>query len=261
MPLLRWIHKSWNVFWISFGILGLTVFIIGLLGFGILQLKATKTYIATRIEQNFNSKYNGVLTIGQLSGIMPMSFDLEDVNLYPDSSSIKPVFNAENLTASLNLFALLRQEFIVTGLNLNTPTVIIDSENRTEFLAAITKKEQFLLEDPTEVDRPFFEILAPSVTVRSGTVILRNVFDKPQTFTSSDSLTFKDINLAMFFEYKAAQRFLDIDNLSMSIPELDIGNAQMYGQVYNNDRFLEFNSFNFNTNDASLKRSEERRVG
>ncbi|MFA5669275.1 MAG: hypothetical protein WC967_08525 [Balneolaceae bacterium] len=255
MPLLRWIHKSWNVFWISFGILGLTVFIIGLLGFGILQLKATKTYIATRIEQNFNSKYKGVLTIGKLSGIMPMSFDLEEVNLYPDSSSVKPVFHAENLSASLDLFALLRQEFIVTGLNLNTPTIIIDSENRTEFLAAITKKEQILIEEPDEIDAPFFEILAPSVTVRSGTVILRNVFDKPQAFTSSDSLTFKDINLAMFFEYKAVQRFLDIDNLTMSIPELDIDNAQMYGQVYNNDRFLEFNSFNFNTNDALLKLS------
>lgn len=255
MPILRWIHKSWNVFWISFGIIGITVFIISLLGFGIMQLKVTKTYIATRIEQNFNSKYKGVLTIGKLSGIVPMSFDLEEVNLYPDSSSVNAVFHANNLSASLDLFALLRQEFIVTGLNLNTPTIIIDSENRTEFLAAITKKEQLLLDEPDELENPFFEILAPNVTVRSGTVILRNVFDKPQAFTGSDSLTFKDIDLAMFFEYKAVQRFLDIDHLSMNIPELDIDNAQMYGQIYNNDRFLEFNSFNFNVNDAFLKLS------
>ncbi len=253
MPLLRWLHKSWNAFWISFGIIGLLLIVIGAIGFGILQLQVTKTYIATQIEKNFSSKYEGVLTIGQLRGIVPMSFELKEVNLYPDSSSTEAVFHADSLSASLDIFALLRQEFVVTGLSVSAPTVIIDGTKKDAFLAAIKKKPEITLTDKEEAEKPFFEILAPNVIVRSGTVIIRQLFKPHQTFSSSDSLTFKDIELSMFFEYKSSQRFLDINNLTMSIPELDVPKAQVYGQIYNNNRFLEFNSFNLNTSDTYLK--------
>ena len=253
MPLLRWLHKSWNAFWVSFGIIGLTLIFIGAIGFGILQLKVTKTYIATRIEKNFSEKYEGVLTIGQLRGIVPMNFELKEVNLYPDSSSTEAVFHADSLSANLDVFALLRQEFIVTGLSVDAPTLIIDGTNKDAFLAAIKKKPEIAITDKEEAEKPFFEILAPNVIVRSGTVIIRKLFETPKSFTTSDSLSFRDINLSMFFEYKSTQRFLDINNLTMRIPEFDIPKAQVYGQIYNNNRFLEFNSFNLNTSDTYLR--------
>ncbi len=243
--MVRWIHKVWNVFWAVVATLTIVIVFGGLATFLFIQTETSKTFIANRIEQNFSDKYNGVFTIGKLDGLIPFRIELEDVNLYPDSSSIQSVFKSDSISASLNVPALLRNRFIVTGLTVESPEVLIDSESETSLLYALKKKESNLISDSADASAPFFEIVAPNVKLNYGEVLLRNAFKDQGSEFYQDSLLITDINLAMFFEYRKDERFVDIENLTFETENFDLGRSIIYGQVYSDDRFLEFNSFNF----------------
>ena len=243
MPVVRWLYKSWKAFWAIVVVLFLTATIGSGILFGLIQLEPAKTYIANRIENNFSEKYNGVFTIGKLDGLIPFRIELKDVNLYPDSSSIEAVFSSDSISANLNVPALFQQRFVVTGLNIESPKIIIDSESNASLFYALKKKPVEIINDSVDVKAPFFEILAPNVTISDGYVLIRNAFGASKFTSNTDSLTIKDLNLSMFFEYQENERFLDIETLSFVVDE--IGRSQIYGQIYSDNQFLEFNSFNF----------------
>lgn len=252
MPVVRWLHRFWNAFWAMMAVLVVTVTIGSGIIFGLIQTKSVKSYIATRIETNFSEKYNGVFTIGELDGLIPFRFELKDVNLYPDSSSIESVFSSDSISANLNVPALFQQRFVVTGLNIESPKVTIDSETKVSLLYALKKKPVELKDDSLDVKTPFFEILAPNVKIIDGYILIRNAYN-PSRFTSNtDSLSIRDLNLSMFFEYQENERFLDIETLSFVSDEIGLGRTQIYGQIYSDDRFLEFNSFNLISLDSYL---------
>lgn len=252
MPVVRWLHKFWNAFWAIVTVLLVTVTLGGGIMFGLIQLEPAKSYIATRIEKNFSEKYNGVFTIGELNGLIPFRIELRNVNLYPDSSSIESVFYSDSISANLNVPALLQQRFVVTGLNIVSPKITIDPESNNSLLYALKKKNLVLKADSVDAKTPFFEILAPNVTISDGHILVRNAYE-PNKFTSNtDSLVIKDINLSMFFEYQEKERFLDIETLSFVADEIGLGRTQIYGQIYSDSQFLEFNSFNFINQDSYL---------
>ncbi|MFY0682925.1 MAG: hypothetical protein JXR20_00125 [Balneola sp.] len=252
MPVVRWLHKTWNAFWAVVAAIIITVTIGGGIIFGLIQLEPAKTYIAERIERNFSEKYNGVFTIGELDGLIPFRIELKDVNLYPDSASVEPVFNSDSVSADLNVLALFQERFVVTGLNIESPKVTIDPESINSLLYALKKKILIQTKDSTDAKTPFFEILAPNVTISDGQILIRNAY-KPSRFNSyTDSLTIKEINLSMFFEYQQDERFLDIETFSFIADEVGLSRTQIYGQIYSDNQFLEFNSFNFINQESYL---------
>lgn len=252
MPVVRWLHKFWNAFWAIVAVLLVTATLGGGIMFGLIQLEPAKSYIATRIEKNFSEKYNGVFTIGELDGLIPFRIELKNVNLYPDSSSVESVFYSDSISANLNVPALFQQRFVVTGLNIESPKITIDPESKNSLLYALKKKNLVLEVDSVEAKTPFFEILAPNVTISDGYILVRNAYE-PSRFTSNtDSLTIKNLNLSMFFEYQEKERFLDIETLSFVADEIGLGRTQIYGQIYSDNQFLEFNSFNFINQDSYI---------
>ena len=252
MPIVRWLHKTWNTVWAIIAVVVLTVVFGSGIIFGLAQLESAKSYIATRIEKNFSEKYNGVFTIGELDGLIPFRIELRDVNLYPDSSSVQSVFSSDSVAANLNVPALFQQRFVVTGLSIEEPKIIIDPESEVSLLYALKKKPITVLSDSSEKKTPFFEILAPSVTISNGSILIRNAFE-PTEFTSyADSLHIKELDLSMFFEYQQEERFLDIETMTFVTDEMNIGRTQIYGQIYSDNNVLEFNSFNFINQDSYL---------
>jgi hypothetical protein len=250
VPLVRWLHKFWNTFWSIVAVLFVTATIGGGILFGVIQLEPAKTYIANRIENNFSQKYNGVFTIGELDGLIPFRIELKNVNLYPDSSSIESVFSSDSISANLNVPALFQQRFVVTGLNIQSPKITINSESNTSLFYALKKKPVVVKADSVEAKAPFFEILAPNVSISDGTILIRNAYEPSELTSNADSLSIKELNLMMFFEYQENERFLDIETLSFIADEIGLGKTQIYGQIYSDERFLEFNSFNFINNES-----------
>ena len=258
---IRWLYKTWSFFWGFIGITIMVVVVLAIAGFGALQLPSTKTYIANQAEERFNNSYQGVLTFGAIQGTIPFNFELYDVSIYPDSSSYIPVFHADTITASLDVWALVRNRFLITGMNVGSPSVIFDSESDNSFLRAIQRKDNgtSITVEGEELEdvESFVEILAPSMVVRNGTAVFRNVVTDSSVFLPSDSLTLRTIDLEMFLDYNSEQRFLDIEHLSMRSPELGNTSINLYGQIFNDSRFLEFNAFNIRSGRSVLNFSGE----
>ena len=60
-----------------------------------------------------------------------------------------------------------------------------------------------------------------------------------------------------FFEFGATQRFMDIGELSFWVPEANIERIDLFGQIFNDERYLELNAFNISTANNSLGFSAE----
>ncbi len=252
----RWVHRAWKIFWTVLGILILVCTVLGLVGFGILQLPASKSYIASKIEDNFNTQFNGVLKLGEFSGVFPVDFEFKEVAIYPDSSSFEPVFLTDAVTASIDFWALFRNQFIISDLEIKNPKLILRQNAQQSLIYAVKRKPaEENLATSEEAPERVFEILAPSLTISGG----KMVFDHPQESLSDgvDTLAIQDIYVQLFFEYKRDSRFLDIDRLNFSIPQYDIENGSAFGQIFNDERFLEFNAFSIRAGSSALDFSSE----
>ncbi len=246
----RWLHRTWKLFWTILGVFILACTILGLISFGILQLPASKSFIASKIEDNFNDQYTGILKLGEFSGVFPVDFEFKEIAIYPDSSSFRPVFSTDTVNASIDFWALFRNQFILSDLEIKNPKIFLQQIPDQSLASALQQKHSFedgsLTEESSETR---FEILAPSLTISGGEVVL----DNPEGgISGEDTLAIKDIEMQLFFEYKRDSRFLDIDRLNFSIPQYDIENASVFGQIFNDDRFLEFNAFNIRAGSSAL---------
>ncbi|MEX0608984.1 MAG: hypothetical protein WD016_05105 [Balneolaceae bacterium] len=254
MTYLRWLHKTWNFFWTFIGVLILTIAIVCGLIFGALQLKPVEQFIAGEIEQEFSKNFNGVLSIGELDGLLPVLFQLKDVRVYSDSSEYNPVFEASAIDANLDLFSVFKKRLSIKGLWVENPMLIIDPDSSFSIKHAFSRADS---QSGNETEPALFQILIPSVEVENGTVHLNNVFKNGIGDLETDSLTIKNIDLAMFFEFSEGQRFLDISRFTFDIPELEVNDGYLFGQIYNDSQYLEFNAFNVNLANSRLKFSGE----
>jgi len=59
--------------------------------------------------------------------------------------------------------------------------------------------------------------------------------------------------MQMFVEFTNEQRFLDIDNVYFSIPELEIEDFRAFGQIYNDARFFEVNALTLAHENSSVR--------
>jgi len=253
---IRWLHKMWSTIWTFIGVtIGVLVLVL-VLAFGVLQLPTSKNYIVNKIEERYNKQHFGVLKLGDFSGTLPINFQFDSINLYPDSTSFNPVFSSDTVSATLDFWAIFSNRFVVNGLQIDSPRLRISNDTSRSVLKSIRKRESFnLSENDTTDSETFIEILAPSVTIENGFIVIENPL--PNLPDAPDSLTFRNLNLNMFLDYNSTGRFIDIDRLDVEIPELDIEKAGLFGQVYNDDRFLEFNAFNVRFGNSLLNFSGE----
>ncbi len=253
---IRWLHRMWSTMWTFIGVTIGVLLLVFILAFGVLQLPASKNYIVNKIEERYNNQHFGVLKLGEFSGTLPVSFQFDSINLYPDSTSFNPVFSSDTVSATLDFWAIFSNRFVVNGLQINSPRLRITNDKSRSILKSIQKRESFTIsKNDTTESETFLEILAPSVTIENGFIVIENPL--PNLPDSPDSVTLRNLNINMFLDYNSTGRFIDIDRLDVEIPELDIKKAGLFGQVYNDDRFLEFNAFNVRFGNSLLNFSGE----
>lgn len=258
MIYLRWLHKSWNVFWTFIGVLVLTLAIcIGSI-FGALQLQPVKDRIAIELQEQFSAKYEGVLTIGSINGFLPFNIEMEDVILYQDSSAYVPVFEASEVSASLDVLSIFRNRMLVRSLRINNPATVFDTRSEYSIDKAFAVKDGEGGRELASSSSDFgFQVIIPSVVIQNGNIVLKNISKPGNAFTSSDSLRIQDIQMDMFFEFTEDQRFIDINRVQFDAPEAGLSSVEMYGQIYNDNQFFELNAFNISTQNSSIRFSTE----
>jgi len=265
MPLLRLLHRAWNIFWVTvLSALALILFLLTL-GIGVAQLPVTKNYLVDTIEGEFAERFQGVLTIGSMEGFIPLEFKFSDIRLYTDSTAINPVFLTDSLTANIDVALLVQRRIVINGLQMNSPYIDFrKSAGIPAILQAFTAKESLnnnaqdsLTEKRTSQDE-FLEIISPVAIIKDGIIDLGSFGDASNT-NLPDEWRMEELNAEMFIQYNADERFLDIEKMNFDLPGFDPAPVELFGQVYNNDEFFEFNAFNLNFEKSSVNLSGEAR--
>jgi hypothetical protein len=97
----------------------------------------------------------------------------------------------------------------------------------------------------------------PAVVIENGNFTYRNALEQNNRFSEGDSIQFTNVQMDLFFEFTEEQRFVDINKIQFGIPELDIPSVELFGQIYNDARFLELNALNLLVGNSAIRFSGE----
>ena len=261
---LRWFHKIWKYFWTIF----LTALLVAMIAaggvLGVLQMQVTKNYLAERVEANFGNTYNAQLEVEELDGLIPFNLMLRNVRVIDNSGldSLKrdTLINIESVNASLDVWSLFQNKISITGFSVNSPGIKFLSDGSGGYTLGNSLTRKIAAEDISTEESgwtPNIEIVAPQMTVNNGQVFIEKLYGKNQNISLPEPLEIKNINTAMFLEVSETQLFWDIENLEATIPGMQAGKISVNGQVYNDDRFLEFNGFNLFAGNSEIRLNGE----
>ena len=243
----RWLHKSWKYFWgILFSLL-FAVLVLGGLALGLLQLDATQSYLSDQIKQQFERSYNAELKIGEIDGFLPFQFNMSNVVLTrSDSTSADTLIAVEQVNSTIDVWGLMQNRVSITGFTVENPRINLKTNRQGKLTFLEPKEGTDKRTDATDQQGGWFGnvgIIAPSVQITNGTATVdlsgsgKNVANLPPKFRLSN------ISASMFIDWSSQQRYLDIESFTADAENLNMDRLELSGQFYNDDRYLEFNSF------------------
>ena len=131
----RWLYKAWRYFWNTISVLLLVIVLACSLTYGIVQLPFTKEYMVEIIEDSFNKNRVMQLEIEKLTGHIPFSFSLYDLNIYSDSTNSERILRIDSVQTSMDIASWLNGRLLFSSLEINSPEITIDlNENYSDAL-------------------------------------------------------------------------------------------------------------------------------
>lgn len=250
----RWLHNIWKYFWtIVLTVLFVIVFLAGGI-FGLLQLDTSKLYITERIEAEFQKQYKNNLSIGELDGFLPFNMEFQDVVITTsDSIRSDTLVNINRINSEVDVWGLLQNRLIITGFSVDEPVVTLRRDDADEII--FLEKKTTASGEAAQSNRmivPRVEIIAPMVSILNGRLFFEPVNGRIRSGNLPDSYAVENINADFFLELTDEQRYLDIEHFSAYSDDLDMREINLNGQVYNDNRYLEFNSLNIRTGNSNL---------
>jgi len=242
----RWLHKSWKYFWgIVFSLL-LTILLVVAAAIGLLQLDVTQDYITDRIEQQVEHTYKADLSIGDLDGFLPFQLNLHDVMLTrTDSASSDTLLTVQQMSSKIDVWGLLQKKVTITSFSVDKPKLRLrsDAQGKIRLLERNPEPSKGTSKSGREPWLSSVEIVAPGVSVKDGAVYLESTTTKNQIGNLPPSFSLSNIQTELFVDWSNHQRYLDIESFSAKTSNLKMGQIEFSGQLYSDDRYLEFNSF------------------
>lgn len=244
--LYRWIHKSWKYFWsFIFALLLIVVILLGAL-LGALQLDMTQNYLADRIEQQVQQRYKATLSVGEIDGFLPFRLNMHDVVLVQkDSANADTLASVNRIGSQIDVWSLLQNKVSITGFSVDRPRLWLRSgdEGKMKFLEHRESRTKTPDAQDKEPWLSTVEIIAPNVKITDGAIHLESSTKRTQIANLPQSFSLSDINTALFVDWSEEQRYLDIESFSAKTSNLEMESLAFSGQLYSDNRFLEFNSF------------------
>lgn len=244
---LRWIHKIWVALWRIILVLSIIILVVGGGTFGILQLDRSKAYLSNRLENEFNKAFYGKLSIGKLDGIIPFQIDLTDVRIADSDSSVtsdpKPVVAIDSVAIDLDLWDLIRKNLTITGFDIKKPVVRLISKGDSTYTLNHAFKSRIPRRSNQENLITQIEVVAPLMTLKNGQFYIDRFHHNSGKLNLPQPFKIDSLNIDMFLEMSQKQRFLDIEQISAYIPNVKTDHLNISGQIFNDQRYLEFNGF------------------
>lgn len=219
--------------------------LIGGIAIGVLQLDVTQNYLANRIETQLEQTYKADLSIGDIEGFLPFHLRLNDVVLSRvEDESTDTLLTINQINSEIDVWGLLQNRLTIVGFSVERPQAWLTS-NEQGRLVLLEPKPRTEIKEERDRD-PWLsrvEIVAPNVNITNGELTLEAETRRHQIGNLPLNFTLKNINSSLFVDWSAFQRYLDIESFTAVSENLEVGDLAVSGQLYNDERFLEFNSF------------------
>lgn len=268
--ILRYIHTLWRIFWRILFLFAATILVLLLVTVGLLQLPKSQGFIKNEVVTAFNRQYEGELSVGEVSGFLPFSATVSDMEFsHPDFPG-EPAILISRAEVNISLWYLLQRSFVVSSFEIQSPVVNLKrADDRSNVTALFTRLEERERDSasPTPGQEPAsspqlftdVSIYAPSLTIASGTLTADHTVQIPENLALPTPLLIDDIHLEIFLEATERQIFFDLTSLTADIPNSTYGNLSLSGQFYNDGEFFELNRFQISTETAHADFSFEAR--
>lgn len=253
----RFIYIVWRIFWSSVLVLLLTLalFLGGV--FLLLQTDPARNYLTDQAETWFNERYEGVVYIDEIGGVLPLYAELREVTLEYDGH-VPAVF--ESLTISVDLLALLRNHLTINDITLNAPEFYLQTGDSGRYTIHEALQRTVSEDTEEELYTPTFrtfEIYAPFVQIFDGSLHIVEWNSERDNSRLPEPLNIENINTEMFLEISTGQRYLDINYITMLLQEPVAKEFTLSGQIYNDSQTLEFNAMRMGFGDSHFNWSSE----
>jgi hypothetical protein len=213
---------------------------------GLLQLDVTQDYLANRIEQQVEETYRADLKIGDIDGFLPFQLNLYDTAIMrEDSLSSDTLASVRRISSQIDVWGLLQNKLTITGFSVDQPRVWLRSDEESN-LKLLERRSSVVSDTSQTENEPWLsdiEVVAPDVEISSGTVYLASATTRNKIGNLPQSFSITNINTDLFVDWSEQQRYLDIGSFSAETEDLKIDKLEFSGQLYSDQRLLEFNSF------------------
>jgi len=233
----------------------------------LVQLEPVQNIMRNQIVERFNDNYNGTLEIGELNGFIPFHVTVSNVvitdtlekagdNTSQSVSAPDTLASADSLSIGVDWTGIYRQKLSINYLTLSHPYINLrksdDSTSGYTLVRALQKVDRSDNSEPKEglltmETLKRLEIIVPELRITNGKLHIDEI---PGNFGSKflpQTIRAENIQLNTFLEIRQEQRFLDIERFNVDLPDLFIEKIDITGQVFDDERFLEFNSFQLET--------------
>ncbi|MEX1122033.1 MAG: hypothetical protein WED82_07870 [Balneolales bacterium] len=225
--------------------------------FLVLQTEYVKNILKGHVEQRFNDHFQGDISIGTLQGILPFQITVTDLELnYKDGVSPEQnLLFVDAVTLNPGLWDLFFNRVRFNNLVIENPSLYLKTINSTEYTlehALQTRQSGSRTGKPLIREDRNFEIFIPAIRISSGRVVADDLLNVPEYVNLPKPFEAYDIDLVMRLEISEDQKYLDIETFNIDIPAIEASPINLYGQIFNDENYLELNQIHFTTNNSTV---------
>lgn len=224
----------------------LAVMILAGIALLLLQTQVGKTATADFIQNWFNDRYEGELTIGELDGRLPFWTDAKDVMVTYESAEGQKdtVVHAERVELRPEWGDIFTRRFSLHDIRVQKAQVNLDFSDDYEIKA-------FRPLDRADQDITRRSLFLPNITIEESDVRIVNLYAANDRINVREEINLTDIYATVFAEAGDGTFFVDFDEFSSSLSGLPTENLELSGQFYADESTIELNGFSLDTGNSS----------
>jgi translocation and assembly module TamB len=228
---LRWIFYIWNAAKMTV-FFGVTIcFIVALLLVGLLQLDVTQRYATFKTNQWLAETFEGRIEIGSIRGLLPVNAVLHDIRVVHGDTLV----DIGTIRVAFVYRDLFKKRIRVRSLIFDRVSVHADSTFASAF------KRKIPLDRPqTDSETSTWAFELPNISIYNASLTI-------------DTVQVADIELHSFAEFGPETKYVDISSLNFSISQWSELPFEFSGQIYQDERFLEFNAITLSQGGSQIK--------
>lgn len=274
--ILKWVYNIWRYFWTAFfALLMVASFVFGM-ALLLLQFSGVQQWLADSLTDRFNERFEGTISIGSVRGTLPLELELSDVlltlppqntqaGLSPETAAPDTLLRTRHLYVRLDLQKTLFDRLTISAIRIEEPEIKLAFENgqSPSLVRAFRPRqpadaqpeaegESAKRSAPADLPRIYLQNLSLSggkidFSGLHQTGLDTNMVRLPDAFTAEELVL--NLSLELFED----QRLLAFRELRMRSEVFSFGELLFRGQLYTDDRFLEFNRITLQTPESQLR--------